>query len=465
MKKLTTKKQSIAAVAKIDDSIGGFDVGSLPKATKTAKVTTKASIKKPAAGKGKKAAKKPVKKSAKKKSTGNSLALLDKEFGYSAKAEAGTPAKLGAFYKAGGRSNVYKPAWDKPRQAEKSLDELFKRPVASKKASKVGGWLSKKIAKPVAAPETAAIKTKKPGGWLVALLKILVVLILLVVLLVAFDVLGIYRLGFKDDLSLRLAQTLNLPAGQVNGQTIAVADYFDDLKLLAAPLSQKREGLIDYSSKTDLKDQVFYRLAANELVKAKLRDYKQEVAVTEIDSQVKLLVQQAGDVGQAEAMIKGVYGLDLKQFENKILEPMIAREKLQLAIMNDDKLALNVEAKKTAGEILQQALATTSDFTALAKKYTQDEAGVNTGGELGWVTKGQLDTDWDKLIFSSSSTPVLPQLVKSRFGYHILKVEQRLTDSSTGKESVKLRHILIKVDIDQYIKSLLDASTLVKYVQ
>jgi parvulin-like peptidyl-prolyl isomerase len=69
------------------------------------------------------------------------------------------------------------------------------------------------------------------------------------------------------------------------------------------------------------------------------------------------------------------------------------------------------------------------------------------------------------LIFNTATGTVVKQVVKSRFGFHIIKVDQKLVDKATGAVSVKLRHILIKVDVDKYIKSLLDNSRLMRYVR
>lgn len=345
---------------------------------------------------------------------------------------------------------IAKRAWEMPRK-EESLEKLFSKPAKSKFSGKFDSFskTSRKIGKP------------SENFWL----KIIEIAAILVVLIVAYWALGIYQFGFTDPVSDAIAKALNLPAGYVGSQAIGVGEYIDDYKLLSGPLSQKREGLIDYTSKTELSDRIFFRLAANKLVAEKLKEYGQAVTQENIDDQLGMLIKQAGSQAEAEKMIDNLYGLKFEQFKSLVLLPMMARANLQAAIVTDDKLPITAAAKARAEEVLRLALASTTDFSALAKQYTDDEAGVNTGGDLGWVVKGQLDADWENLIFSAATGTVISTPIRSGFGFHVVKVEQKLIDKTTGALSVKLRHILIKVDVDQYIKELLDSVKTIKYIK
>lgn len=344
---------------------------------------------------------------------------------------------------------VAKRAWEVPRQ-EESLEKLFSKTKKAKLSDKFDSFM--KTAKP----------KKAPGNYW---LKLIVAIIALVILLIAYWTVGIYSYGFSDSVSNVLAKTLYLPAGFVGNQAIGAGEYLDDYKLLAGPLSQKREGLIDYTAKTELSDRIFFRLAANKLVADKLAQYGQSVTQKDIDSQIAMLVKQAGSQAEAEKMINNLYGLKFDQFKSLVLLPMMARANLQAAIVTDESLSITAAAKARAEEVLRLALASSTDFSALAKQYTDDEAGVNTGGDLGWVVKGQLDANWESLIFSAATGTVITTPIKSGFGFHIVKVEQKLIDKTTGSASVKLRHILIKVDVDQYIKELLDNAKIIKYIK
>lgn len=333
---------------------------------------------------------------------------------------------------------------------DESLEKLFQTSPKVQKArqaamARVGGEL----------------KVKKKGAWG----KVLLGLVIALVLLLGLDVFGLYQLHFSDPLSRQIALIAPLPAGQIDGETISLNDYLNNQAELSLALTQGREGVKDYSGKTEINDKVFYYLATEKLVEQKLAQYSSIVTDQTVEEQAQKLVAQAGSAAAAEQMVENLYGMSLADFKRNVLKPMLEREALLSAIMDDDSVAVNAAAKTKANQILAQALATSSNFAALAKQYSDDESSVNLGGDLGWVSKGQLNSAWEPLVFSAATGTVVNSLIKSDYGYHIIKVEQKVTDKATGAVSVKLRHILVQVDVDQYIKDLVAAADINQYVK
>jgi peptidyl-prolyl cis-trans isomerase D len=84
----------------------------------------------------------------------------------------------------------------------------------------------------------------------------------------------------------------------------------------------------------------------------------------------------------------------------------------------DDAAAL-----KKANEVLAEAKSG-KDFAELAKKYSQDVGSAQNGGDLGWGTKGSLSLDpaFDEAEFSMQTGEIRGP-VKTKYGYHILKLE------------------------------------------
>ncbi len=298
------------------------------------------------------------------------------------------------------------------------------------------------------------------------LLKVLALALLILILVVAVDIFGAYQFSWHDPFSQAVAKILFLPAGSVNGKTVGLAGYLDDLNLLESALKQNREG-VDGSLTAGKNDaeKIFNRLISLKLIDLKLAEYKKSVTESELNQGFDKLVAQIGSRDKAAKDIRLLYGLDLNQFKVKVLKPVLARENLQEAIISDDRLAFNQAAKDKANEVLNLALNPKVDFATLATQYTEDEAGINIGGEMSWVTKGELSPELEPALFSTADGKVYPQIVKNNTGYHILKVEKKLVDPDTGKESVKARQILIKVDVDKYIKSLMDSAAVKRYVK
>lgn len=87
--------------------------------------------------------------------------------------------------------------------------------------------------------------------------------------------------------------------------------------------------------------------------------------------------------------------------------------------------AENVLAEIQAGE----------DFIELAKKHSEDVS-ASSGGEVGWLTKGHLVPEFEEAAFRLKSGEV-SDIVESRYGLHIIKVEKVSSGKSEPLENVK----------------------------
>lgn len=94
-----------------------------------------------------------------------------------------------------------------------------------------------------------------------------------------------------------------------------------------------------------------------------------------------------------------------------------------------------VKTEKEAQDILSQLKAGT-DFAELAKKHSTDEGSKDKGGDLGWFSRGQMVPEFEKVAFElapgATSDPV-----KSQFGYHVIRVEEKKEALQKTFEEVK----------------------------
>ena len=81
------------------------------------------------------------------------------------------------------------------------------------------------------------------------------------------------------------------------------------------------------------------------------------------------------------------------------------------------------EAQKRAEDILKQ-LKAGANFEELAKKYSEDPGSAKEGGSLGWIGKGRTVPEFEKAAFSQPIGKV-GDLVKSSYGFHIIRVDAR----------------------------------------
>ena len=77
-----------------------------------------------------------------------------------------------------------------------------------------------------------------------------------------------------------------------------------------------------------------------------------------------------------------------------------------------------------------------ADFSALAKKNSEDPGSADKGGELGWVTRGQMVPNFEKAAFSLKPGET-SGVVETEYGYHILQEEERQDAHTQSFEEAK----------------------------
>lgn len=91
---------------------------------------------------------------------------------------------------------------------------------------------------------------------------------------------------------------------------------------------------------------------------------------------------------------------------------------------NDD--AAKQEILAEAQDVLSQ-LRGGADFATFAREYSDDTSGQN-GGDLGWFGEGDMVVPFNDAVFAETSTGLIPRLVESDFGYHIINVTEAPTN-------------------------------------
>jgi len=95
------------------------------------------------------------------------------------------------------------------------------------------------------------------------------------------------------------------------------------------------------------------------------------------------------------------------------------------------------EAKKIAQGILDQVKAG-KDFAELARKSSEDQGSAAQGGSLGCFGRGRMVPEFENAAFSLGAGET-SDLVKSPFGYHIIRVTEHKDETIAPLEQVKPR--------------------------
>ncbi len=99
----------------------------------------------------------------------------------------------------------------------------------------------------------------------------------------------------------------------------------------------------------------------------------------------------------------------------------------------DDKAV--AEAQHRAEDLLKQ-IKGGANFEELAKKYSEDPGSAKEGGSLGWINRGQTVPEFEKTAFSLPKGQ-MSDVVKSSYGFHIIRVDDKHDAQTKSLEEVK----------------------------
>ncbi len=165
---------------------------------------------------------------------------------------------------------------------------------------------------------------------------------------------------------------------------------------------------------------------------------------------LKLMAVDAGSMpapAVAESEIDLYYGRNRSLYE--IPERVRASHILFMTQGKSEEETAKIKAK--AEEILKQ-VRSGGDFAAIAQKNSEDPVSAKEGGDLGWVMRGQMVPEFETATFSMQPGQI-SELVKTEFGFHIIKVQERerarLRPLEEVREEIRSAVAAEKQDLDR----------------
>jgi peptidyl-prolyl cis-trans isomerase C len=220
--------------------------------------------------------------------------------------------------------------------------------------------------------------------------------------------------------------TATTPAGdpvvaRVNGEEIHRSDVMRELQMAGPQMQQ-------------MPPQMIYPQILQKMIATKIVSQKGYAEGMQNDKEVKERVKELEAQVIAEAYVH-------KQVEPKITEAKIKERYDQLAAKfkpQDEVRARHilVKSEAEANDIVKQ-LKGGADFAKLAEEKSKDTGSAKQGGDLGYFVHDAMVKPFADAAFAMKVGEVTDKPVKTEFGYHVIKVEDKRKSSPPPVAEVK----------------------------
>jgi peptidyl-prolyl cis-trans isomerase C len=202
---------------------------------------------------------------------------------------------------------------------------------------------------------------------------------------------------------------------EIHESDLAMAEEDMGQQAQAMPPDAKREQMIAY-----LADVLLAAKAAEGKKVADQKEFKSRMAFIRNKLLMETLLQNVGKEALTPEATKKVYDDAAKQMGGE----QEVRARHILVPSEDEAKAILVEVKKG------------TDFAELAKQKSKDPGAAAEGGDLGYFTKDQMVPEFAEVAFKLDKGQVSDP-VKTQFGWHIIKVEDKRSKPIPDYDKVK----------------------------
>lgn len=172
-------------------------------------------------------------------------------------------------------------------------------------------------------------------------------------------------------------------------------------------------------------------------------DHKEEYRIPEKMKISYIIIdpERYGDkVVVTDQLIEEYYEYNIETFKE---EKQVKARHIIFKLKRDATEDEEKEAREKASSVLDKARKG-EDFGTLAKAYSEGPSGEK-GGDLGYFSKGQMEKTFEEASFKMKQGQI-SELIRTSFGYHIIKVEDIKEARTKGLEEVReqVSDVLIK---------------------
>ncbi|MBI4346508.1 MAG: peptidylprolyl isomerase [Elusimicrobia bacterium] len=214
----------------------------------------------------------------------------------------------------------------------------------------------------------------------------------------------------------------------------------------------KKEGVTPSAFRERIRKQMMIRKVMDEVVRPKVKP-PEETDVRKAFERIRFIVK--GDTAavaglpERDAQAYMALGQRVKDLSGeRVLVAHILAKVGPKASMVEKTAAL-----KKIEDLKKQLESDDADFAELAKKHSDDKESSDRGGDLGFVLRGWMPSEFEKVAFGLPVGEV-SEPVETQFGYHLIRVREKKAAERVTFDKLKddLAQFLFNVSLEKELE-------------
>jgi peptidyl-prolyl cis-trans isomerase SurA len=166
-------------------------------------------------------------------------------------------------------------------------------------------------------------------------------------------------------------------------------------------------------------------------------------------------------VGEVSPLIRSPSGFHIVKLVDRRgeEEQVITQTHARHILIRADELTSDQDIQLRLSQLRQRVLQG-EDFSKLARAHSDDKASAIKGGDLGWVSPGQMIPRFEEVMLSLDPAEISKPF-KTQFGWHVIQVLERRKQNMTeefnrSKAQMEIRQRKIEEDLENWLRQLRD---------
>ena len=218
------------------------------------------------------------------------------------------------------------------------------------------------------------------------------------------------------------AKIYPLPASWVNSDPVWVGSFNKQLDYIKHFSEKSQQQLPDRKTLTD---QILNQMMDTIILKKEAAKNKITVSSKDVNDAYQKVVDQNGGKDEVKKVLSDLYGMNESDFK-ALIKDQLYKEKIQKDMfMQVHAKHILIKDEGQANNVLGKLKNNEKSFEDLAKEFSEDTGSKDNGGDLGWFGRGSMVKEFEDAAFNLQQGQTTQELVKSQFGFHIIKVEEK----------------------------------------